>query len=537
MLIDFHTPLAIQSKCCLGSNKHPVNTNLGSMNPSASFPSPSSDKAASDSPPNACQKCFNQKRKCDKQMPSCSRCLRTSSQCNYQTSPEFSSGVLLSTGSTVAGELFVPSEFPMHGVDIDRFTAGLVTATLTERGQPVEGVLEDYFTYIHTWLATIQEQRFRSRVRSLQHTPHAETALILLVMSLLTLKGHDAHSRDCARSSMYPLASYLFSLLQFARGPSLELVQAGLLLAVYETGSGRAPTAFITIGTCARLGYILRLNVDIPDPETIWAIAEERRRVWLGVYMIDRLIHQVTNITAHAVEDPANDYKLPINEEYWQDNTSQPQGTVQPSFSTPADIPQSYFTREIQASRILGEVQNLSTRQSESLHENMDRTDALLMHFMKHLLHQTPESWKVMCGANSIAMLTSLALHRKRITSISQQAHSPTRLIKQDQSILALTSTINMVRDTCIKFDARSQKEKLRILPLPATICVGEAARIAIWLNGGIVDGPPIDIQPLRRILVYSEAVWSLAGDYLRDLPATGNSASRMQSTTVNGAG
>lgn len=213
---------------------------------------------------------------------------RSNSQCNYQISPEISPDVLVSTRPTVAGELFVPGNFRMHSVDIDRFTAGLVMDTLTERGQPVEGVLEDYFTYIHTWLATIQEQRFRSRVRSLQHTPHAETALILLVMSLLTLKGHDAHSRDCARSSMYPLASYLFSLLQFGRGPSLELVQAGLLLAVYEAGSGRAQTAFVTIGTCARLGCILRLNVDIPDPETNWAIAEERRRVWLGIYMIDR---------------------------------------------------------------------------------------------------------------------------------------------------------------------------------------------------------------------------------------------------------
>lgn len=68
-----------------------------------------------------------------------------------------------------------------------------------------------------------------------------------------------------------------------------------------------------------------------------------------------------------------------------------------------------------------------------------------------------------------------------------------------------------MVRDTCVKFDARSEKDKLRILPLSATICVGEAAQIAIWLNG-VVDDPPIDIEPLRRILAYAAPVWSLAG-------------------------
>lgn len=202
-------------------------------------------------------------------------------------SPEFSSGLLLSTSATGAGELFVPGNFPMHGVDIDRFTVGLVMPALAERGQAVEAVLEDYFRYIHTWLATIHESSFRSRVRPLQHTPHAETALILLVMSLLTVQGDGAYSRDCARSAIYPLVSYLFSSLQLVRGPSLELVQAGLLLAVYETGAGRSQAAFVTIGTCARLGHILQLNVDI---ETTWVIAEERTRVWLGIYMMDRYV-------------------------------------------------------------------------------------------------------------------------------------------------------------------------------------------------------------------------------------------------------
>ncbi len=120
-----------------------------------------------------------------------------------------------------------------------------------------------------------------------------------------------------------------------------------------------------------------------------------------------RLIHHVTNITAaHAVDDPSNDSKLPIDDQEWHNHTSQPPDPIQPSFSTPADTPQSYFAREIQASRILSEVQALSTlKQSESLHDSIDRTDALLMHFMKHLFQQTPESWKVMCGANAITML------------------------------------------------------------------------------------------------------------------------------------
>lgn len=214
----------------------------------------------------------------------CAHSRRKDSECDYGLSSE-STPCSLFTWPSTAGELFGPGTFPLPGVDIDRFTVDLVMTALTERGQPVEAVLDEYFTYIHTWLATIHEPSFRSRVRSLLHTPHAESALTILVMWLLTVKGHDEGSRECARSAIYPLASHLFSHLQFVRGPSLELVQTGLLLAVYETAAARSQAAFITIGTCARLGYILRLNVDI---ETTWVIAETRRRVWLGIYMVDR---------------------------------------------------------------------------------------------------------------------------------------------------------------------------------------------------------------------------------------------------------
>jgi hypothetical protein len=205
----------------------------------------------------------------------------------------------------VAGCLLLPGvlhPLPIQSIDIDRFAVELVTATLAERGQPVEAVLQEYSKYIHTWLATIHEQRIRSRIWSLQHSPHAETALILLVMSLITAKGDSTYSQHSAESSIYPLAAYLFSFLQFMRGPSLELAQGGLLLAVYETGSGRSQAAFITIGICARMGYLLRLNIDMPDPGS-WAIAEERRRVWLGIHMMERSVYpNICKICAYPLQ-------------------------------------------------------------------------------------------------------------------------------------------------------------------------------------------------------------------------------------------
>jgi hypothetical protein len=71
------------------------------------------------------------------------------------------------------------------------------------------------------------------------------------------------------------------------------LIQAGLLLAVYEVGSGNPPAASLSIGGCTRLGYTLQLHDDQKDNKhllTFSVKAEELRRVWWGIYMLDRLL-------------------------------------------------------------------------------------------------------------------------------------------------------------------------------------------------------------------------------------------------------
>jgi hypothetical protein len=319
-----------------------------------------------------------------------------------------------------------------RGLNIDRFFGGLVMTTMVEQNQSFAGALDSYFGNIHPWLPIIHEQTFRSRAYHLGTSPEAETALIFLSMLLVL----DTQRSDIGKESqLYNLCRYLFSFLRMSRSPSLELVQAGLLLAVYELGSGRAQAASLTIGTCARVGYVLRLNVDdprLPDGHLSWVRSEEQRRVWLGVYMVDRydspdshhnlaplttafrrLIHQVesTSSTPHAVEEPPLTYRLPIDDHEWDRSPESPsQGFFQPSFSTPLHIPLCYFAREIQAVRILGQVQNLNRMQhgngdDELLRQQIDRLDGVLMQFMHRLFEQTPGSWEVLCGANATALM------------------------------------------------------------------------------------------------------------------------------------
>ncbi|CEL06529.1 hypothetical protein ASPCAL09703 [Aspergillus calidoustus] len=419
-----------------------------------------------------------------------------------------------------------------RGLDLDRFFGGLAMTTMVEQNQSLAGALDSYFANIHPWLPVIHEQTLRTRAFQLGAAPEAEVALIFLAMLLvLETRRQDSMGKE---SQLYSLCRYLFSFLQMSRSPSLEFVQAGLLLAVYELGSGQSQAASLTIGTCARVGYLLRLNVDDPhhtDPS--WVRSEEQRRVWLGVYILDRLIHQVesTPSTPHAAEEPPVTYRLPIDDREWDRPPESPsRGFEEPSFSTPIHIPLCYFAREIQAVRILGHVQMLSRISNgdrEMVGEQMDGVDGVLLQFMQRLFEQTPGSWEVLCGANATALMAALHLHKTRL-ALETQTHPqlqpnnpyphsipPSQSPATERSILALRSIISMVRDICAKFSALDRHKKLRCVPLPSLICTGETARVAMWLNQTI-PGVRVDVEPFRLVIAYAARSWGLAADYLR---------------------
>jgi hypothetical protein len=163
-------------------------------------------------------------------------------------------------------------------------------ATLTEQSVSVERMLEEYFCDIHPWFSVIIEPGFRKRLSDLHRKPCAETAMLLLAVFMVT-GSHDQSSNDTHRTRIYQIGKYLFSFLQLQREPSLEMVQSGLLLVLYELRASRLNEASVSVGNCARLGYTLRLNIDHirQDEKSLpWVESEERRRVWCGLYMLDR---------------------------------------------------------------------------------------------------------------------------------------------------------------------------------------------------------------------------------------------------------
>jgi hypothetical protein len=70
------------------------------------------------------------------------------------------------------------------------------------------------------------------------------------------------------------------------------MIQAGLLISVYELGHAIMPAAYISIGSCAREGIALGIH-ERNAPQMLrqpvnWPAWEERQRVWWLIIILDR---------------------------------------------------------------------------------------------------------------------------------------------------------------------------------------------------------------------------------------------------------
>jgi len=90
---------------------------------------------------------------------------------------------------------------------------------------------------------------------------------------------------------LYMLVKSSIAVVEAANVHSLEIVQARLLVALFEIGHGIEPAAYISIASTARAAAAFGLNQEPdshPDEWVAYRRHEERSRVWWGIVMLDR---------------------------------------------------------------------------------------------------------------------------------------------------------------------------------------------------------------------------------------------------------
>lgn len=117
---------------------------------------------------------------------------------------------------------------------------------------------------------------------------NVELANLLLSMYLVTRTPGELLSTNDMKSSLYFESKTLHTFLASSGSSSIEIVQAGLLISLYEQGHGMVEAAQITTAVCMRIATKTKAlhRENSPGIQNT-----EFGRLWWGLVTLDRCAH------------------------------------------------------------------------------------------------------------------------------------------------------------------------------------------------------------------------------------------------------
>jgi hypothetical protein len=148
-----------------------------------------------------------------------------------------------------------------------------------------------YFETVHVWMPIISKKRFYDHHLQLLFHCQPDFTLLFLAMKLITSILPDELANP--RTPAYNAAKHFYLEMEASGMISIQVLQAGLLLSLYELGHAIYPSAYLSIGACTRYAYALGINKDAKT-QAIKVLTlvelEENKRVWWGIIILDRLV-------------------------------------------------------------------------------------------------------------------------------------------------------------------------------------------------------------------------------------------------------
>ncbi|GAP85819.1 putative fungal specific transcription protein [Rosellinia necatrix] len=338
----------------------------------------------------ACEKCRASKRKCDKKLPSCDRCKRLNAKCYYVQDPNFNNSspnnaqvVFLPQSHSLASDLLFRGAEPLEGI-----TASQILSLVSPEGEPQHDYRHSislYFSLVHPWYGVVHPTLFYRQLQSLgpaeslspsdiesspfshstvdhqvtsqksqsSHTGSPELAskefaLLAVLMNLnirmrLTDAGEQQMFDETYRTVKRTLALLLMVCADGPR-PTVELVQCGALMALYEYGHGEIETAYQTLSQTAPVARVLGISATQKgesgiDDVPLTLEEEQRNCLWWGLFILEQFILQDDNMRhlPFVFESPSRTTLLPESQIESRVMSSSPGASTQliPTLASP----------------------------------------------------------------------------------------------------------------------------------------------------------------------------------------------------------
>lgn len=136
--------------------------------------------------------------------------------------------------------------------DIHHYVSRSVAQILGDQ-MTVESIVKYYFGTINTWFTIIEKTTFEDRLARMWTEPSAETGLLVLCMLLVVRSPVEGSTSTSMQTGLYHAIKTLCGLVMAKVPLSVSILQANLLVGLYELVHFIPQQAFLTLGSCATI--------------------------------------------------------------------------------------------------------------------------------------------------------------------------------------------------------------------------------------------------------------------------------------------
>jgi hypothetical protein len=215
---------------------------------------------------------------------------------SYQPVPKTSAPLSLASDPSsdhAASSFLAPHIFLEAGLELPHIDLPVPDTVRGHIGETssIRDISISFFESIHSWMPIISRRRFYTHLLHPLSRRQTELSLLAICMKLYCTTPPEGSD---GRTELYRIAKQFHFDVETAGILSIHVLQAGVVIALYELSQAIYPAAHLTVSACARYGFAMGVDklglelIDAGHRTRSWIEIEEMRRVWWSVLSVDR---------------------------------------------------------------------------------------------------------------------------------------------------------------------------------------------------------------------------------------------------------
>ncbi|KAJ6445039.1 2-nitropropane dioxygenase protein [Purpureocillium lavendulum] len=397
-----------------------------------------------------------------------------------------------------------------------------------------------YFETVHPWFSILRQDELEEAVRLRAECPDVRSEggnlgagsslqdeayeLLVICMHLLTTTEPTHGDDDVTANPLYQSAKQRFAAVSHLSDPSLEWIQSGLLLSLFEFGHGKTKLAYRSLSETATLARLAGIRPGrYSDDLTPGLIdnAESRRALWWGIFILDQCAHldPALRHLPSLADSPDDDDLLPTTGVVVNGDRLQ-SFVINLPVSAPVSIALGGFQRAAQAATVLYHAREWESRGRQPGYgvASFVELDGKIRALLDAMLHQC-HRWEIFCDALAMCISSLFVLYAPYLPrpSATVPLQGDAATCDESKALAAVGFAVKFVGDLAVNFNAQISQHALRLANLapPAPFACFLAAEHMHFLDGeNLPDSGDRHLEIFDTLKTFGKR-WKVAGDLL----------------------